>query len=347
MKKLLSLILSSLILLSLAACGQKDTTPSQDSTEDGKVYEMKLSTFVGSSDEQMKLMNDFVQKVDERTDGHVKITIYPGEQLGGYEQTFEETMRGTIEFGINSTAASFDNRLSASNLTGGVYKDYDTVEKVTAKGSTLYNTIDEAMDGLGLKFLGFFVGGYYNLCLNVEPEEGYADPDVQKNALIRVNTYEVTDKIISTMGYRTASLPGSEVYSSLQTGVIDGTTGQDFSLIINNYSDVLKYVIETRHLLSCDAIFMNKKLFDSMPQEYQDVIVECSQEFQQASIDYNRDFEEAAIPQLEAKGIEVIKLTDAEREKLDGRLRDEVWPWYVEQFGQEFMDGVKADAGIS
>ena len=52
-------------------------------------------------------------------------------------------------------------------------------------------------------------------------------------------------------------------------------------------------------------------------------------------------------PQLEEKGIKIISLTDEELDAVQNKLREDVWPWVEEQFGQEFMDGVKADAGIN
>ena len=354
MKKIVSILLASMMLLSLAACGgSKAETPAASGSasastpaDEAKVYEMKCSTFVNSGSAEMELLEEFTANVAKATDNHVIIKIYPGEQLGGYEQTFEETMRGTIEFGINSPAASFDNRLSCTNVPG-LFTDFDTAEKLLAPGATLPSTYAEAMEGLGLKFLAFFPGGFYNLALNVDPPANYNDAYAKKDAVIRVNTYEVTEKTVDSLGYRTETLPGSEFYTALETGIVDGGIGIDYAFILSGFSDVVSNIIETHALMSCDSVFMNLELFNSLPEEYQKAIEQCALDFQQACIDHQRNLEDTVKPQLEEKGIKIISLTDEELDAVQNKLREDVWPWVEEQFGQEFMDGVKADAGIN
>lgn len=349
MKKLFCMLLSAVMVLSLAACGQKNDTPTNDANADAdpdKVYEMKCSTFVNSGAPEMEQINDFVNAVSERTDGHVKITVYPGEQLGGYEQTFEETMRGTIEFGINSASYSYSNDLSAVSIPA-LYSNFDDVQSTLSPGSAMYTKIDSAMDSLNLKFLGFYVGGFYNTILNVDVPEGYADPSVAKSTLIRVPLQEVSDMTVAALNFRTASLPGSELYSALETGIVDGCVGLDNAFVLSAFSDVVKNIIENKVFLSCDFIFMNKELFESLPAEYQTAIEECAADFQQACIDHQRELEDTIQPQLEAKGITMIPLTDEELAANFDKIREDVWPWCTEQFGEDFMNSLKADVGIA
>ena len=99
-------------------------------------------------------------------------------------------------------------------------------------------------------------------------------------------------------------------------------------------------------MLSCDCVFMNKALFDSMPAEYQQIIEECSIAFQNNCVDYQSTYEATAKAALQEKGIGIVELTAEEQAAMDQALQEKVWPYIAEQFGQEFLDGVIKDAGL-
>ena len=222
------------------------------------------------------------------------------------------------------------------------------LDQFCAPGSTVFNTYSEALDSLGIKLLGFFVGGYNNLCLNVEPPAGYADPTVAKDTVVRVPSgTAIVNDIVGAMGYRTAALPGVDVYSGLQTGVVDGTVGQSNTLVLSGYSDVVSYIVDTRMTASIDPIFINKELYESMPEEYQQILEDCASEFYQQNIQFLKDEEVSTEEQLKEKNIEVVHLSDEERALLDEKVMEAVWPTIEERYGADFLEGVKKDVGLS
>lgn len=348
MKKILSLVLASLMLLSLAACGSGTQNPPSNGGDDSSpTYNLKCSTYISDSDSLMPVIQSYMDSVAEKSGGKIKITLYPGEQLGGYEQTFEETMRGTIEFGFNAVPGTYDQRLESAFVPGAI-STYDMLDQFCAPGSTVFNTYSEALDSLGIKLLGFFVGGYNNLCLNVEPPAGYADPTVAKDTVVRVPSgTAIVNDIVGAMGYRTAALPGVDVYSGLQTGVVDGTVGQSNTLVLSGYSDVVSYIVDTRMTASIDPIFINKELYESMPEEYQQILEDCASEFYQQNIQFLKDEEVSTEEQLKEKNIEVVHLSDEERALLDEKVMEAVWPTIEERYGADFLEGVKKDVGLS
>lgn len=355
MKKFLVLILSLAMVLSLSACGSSGSSKPAPAAEpaatastaeasspaeaapaeaastaatadDGKVWTLKASTYLNTTDSLYPLAEEYCKKVLERTDGHVNIVIYPGEQLGFFEQTFEETMRGTIEFGFHSVPATYDNRLECGFIPGA-YSTHDKLAKFTKPGSTVYNAFSDALGGLGITMLSFMCAGYNNLGLNCDLPEGYADPTVQKDEVIRVPiSSETMDAVMKAMGYKTAPLGAADVYSSLQTGVVDGTLGQNNSMFANAYSDVVKNVIDTQLVASIDCIFINTEVLESMPEEYQQVLWDCAQEFYDENIAFLVEEDAAMMAQMEEKGITVTHLTDEQRAILEETMKEQVWP---------------------
>lgn len=346
MKKILSLILALAMAMSLVACGDKETSAAGG--ENAQTFKLKCATYLSNSDILYPLLEQFCADVEEKTDGNVKITLYPSEQLGPYDQTFEETIRGTIEMGFNAVPSTYDKRLECCYVPGA-YQDYDMLKKFAGAGSTVYNSFEAGMDNLGIKMLGFVFGGFNNLVLNCDVPEGVADPSVKKDTLIRVPSgVAIITDIIEALGYNTAALNGSEVYSSLQTGVIQGSIGQSNSLVLSAYSDVTQNIIDTRLSVSLDPIFINKAVFESMPAEYQQVIEECAAAFFENNVNFLQENDAAVEEALKTEhGIEVIHLSDAEFAAMNEGIIEAVWPTIEKNFGEDFIAGVKADIGMN
>ena len=371
MKKIISLVLVVVMVLVLsAACGGQ--TPdsggagggagpantagggddsSGGATGDGAaaggaVYELKASTYLPGPDPLMALIDNYCNSVSESTGGNLTIKVYPGEQLGPYDQTFEETIRGSIEFGFNAVPATYDTRLEAVFVPGAI-GTYERMGQLIAPGSTVFNTYDSALDDLGIVLLGWVLGGYNNIILRGEPEAGYVDPTVQKTSTIRVPTASAMfGHIISSLGYRTASLNGNEVYSALQTGVVDGSMGQSNMFVLSGFSDVVANIIDTRLVASIDPIFINKDVFESMPPEYQQALRDAAKDFLEENLAFLEQQDAEVESQLADIGITVIHLSDDERSVMESSVRDAVWPVIEQSLGADFLEGVKKDVGI-
>ena len=359
---IISLVLVAVLVFALTACGGGGAAPAEDGTAptettpvEGEAsaeatgnatYKMKASTYLPESDDTYPLLLDYCDKVRERTNGDVDITVYPAESLGPYDQTFEETMRGTIEFGFNAIPATKDARLEAGTLPGLV-GDFDQVEKFLSSDGTVFKTTDAALDDLNVKLLGWIFGGHANLVFAGEPEPGYADPAIAKKATIRVPSSVASyGELIKALNYKTASLNGSEVYSSLQTGIIDGTIGQSNAFVLSGYSDVVKTIVDMKVMISPDSIFINKDLFESMPAEYQQIIQEEADILTSTMIKYQADQEKVIEEELGKLGITVIHLTPEERALVEGVVVAKVWPFFEERISKEFVDSLKAEFGI-
>ena len=358
---IISLVLVAVMVFALTACGggaapaEEGAAPAEATPVEGDAsaeatgnatYKMKASTYLPESDDTYPLLLEYCDNVRERTNGDVDITVYPAESLGPYDQTFEETMRGTIEFGFNAIPATKDARLEAGTLPGLV-GDFDQVKKFLSPEGTVFKTTDAALDDLNVKLLGWIFGGHANLVFAGEPEPGYADPSIAKKATIRVPSSVASyGELIKALNYKTASLNGSEVYSSLQTGIIDGTIGQSNAFVLSGYSDVVKTIVDMKVMISPDSIFINKDIFESMPAEYQQIIQEEADTLTATMINYQADQEKVINEELAKLGITVIPLTPEERGVVEGVVVAKVWPFFEERISKEFVDSLKAEFGI-
>jgi TRAP-type C4-dicarboxylate transport system substrate-binding protein len=310
--------------------------------ESGKKFSFKASTYASDASPIMVMIKDYVKYVAEKTDGNVEIVVYPSEQLGGYEETFEETMRGTIEMGFNSVSSAYDINLSCANVPG-IAENLDDLEKIIRPGSTIFNTVSKAMDGLNIKLLGYMSDGYQNLIFAGDLEQGYGDPGVKKKSVIRVPSGQDTSGLLEAIGYNTAALPGVEVYNGLQTKVVNGAVGIPDNMVLTSFVDVVDHIVDIKLTFSADWVFINKSSFDSLPPEYQKVMLDGMEIFMADNMKMLHESNERTVKALKDAGIDYVNLTPDERQKINGAIQTEYWPLLESKFGADFLAGVKKD----
>src|SRR5690625_470166 len=125
MRNFLLMMIVSLALIALAACGGSGETESEDegATEDSGTSEMeevelKVGLVVGDWSPHYKAAEAWSEALDEQSDGKVKLTIYPDGQLGGEREMMEAVQNGTLDIGLLSSVvyANFEPKMSVLEI---------------------------------------------------------------------------------------------------------------------------------------------------------------------------------------------------------------------------------------
>jgi len=350
MKKKLSLLVAMVMALSLCACGGSETKSSAPASSGAEQVEeaaysaenpivMKLAT-QHPTDHMAHASAEKIKKdIEEGTEGRIKIDIYPAQQLGDYMQIYEEVMRGTIEMAHISGNESYDPR-SFANFLPYIASGYEDIEKAFGPDSYLSQQFDEIQAGLGVKFLGFYCEGLIGLGSKVP----LTDPLVlgaEKGALIRIAPMEVWKETMSAFGYRTSSIPYSDTYTSMQTGVVDGCIVGPANLNYLSFRDVINHYYQINVACESTQYLMNKELFDSLLPEDQAVIEEAfAASSRQAFVDCEAE-EEKYIEMLKEEGIEVYTYSEEELADVAEQMREIVWPKMYESYTEELVGGLQ------
>lgn len=245
-----------------------------NAAEEESTITMRLAHNQGETHPVHKSLAEFARLVEEKTDGSIKITLYPNGQVGSEREAIELTQTGAIDFAkvSSSTLESFNEVYSLFSLP---YlfdnKDhyYQVMESSLAKD--LYKTTSD----IGFSGLTFYDSGTRNFYTD---NKKIMHPDDLKGLKIRVQPSPTSIQMIELMGGSPTPMPYGEVYTALQQGVIDGTENNETALTDSNHGEVAKEYSYSEHAMVPDILIMNDNKWDQLSAKQKEAISEAAEE---------------------------------------------------------------------
>src|SRR3954447_13761422 len=254
----------------LTACGsnQEKTTSDAGSKEKEKPkYTFRLAD--NQPPDYPTVLGDkkFAELVEERSDGRIKIEVYPSAQLGDEKSVLEQVQLGAIEFTrINSSPlAEFNDQFTALGLP----YVFDSEEHLWnflngEMGSKLLDGLEQSK----MKGLAYYDSGSRSF-YSTKPLKSVKDLKGQK---IRVQQSKINIDFMSALGASATPMPYGEVFSALQTGIIDGAENNLPSLDSSNHYQEAKNFILDHHQRIPEVLLISKVAWDKLSEEDQKII---------------------------------------------------------------------------
>ena len=344
LKKVIALVAT----MALAITSTIAFTGCGGSSKGEATYKWDLSCEYSEDNHQTKALQDAAAKIEEETNGDVKITVHPNMALGDYTVVYGQVMTGDIAMCANPIAAEYDERVDIMNMPF-LSTNFDEFEKYyLEKDSYMWNLFDSITSEDGVKLLGFFNSGFMGLGYKTVDSKDFVSltNSDKKSVLMRspdANSYNYT---MEAMGYNTTTIPYSDLYSSMQLNLCDGWLGGSGLVNYDSFRDVIKYFVDCNVINESIPVMMNAELFESLPEEYQEIVVSTFDEMS-ARVNKERQEQEAqALVDMEDYGIKVISPTKAEQNALKDRIRAEVWPRLAVDLGQDTIDEICKIYGV-
>lgn len=261
--------------------------------------------------------------VEYRSQGRIKVEIYPASQLGGEREFIEGVINGNIEMCVSGNLWSrWAPQVDWVEL-GYVWKSLDQAYKFMngPAGREMYHKFVE--EPLDVKYLGSFIRGWRVAGNNVRPVR---TPEDAKGIKYRVWESEWIIKTVKAMGFEPVAMPISEFVSAVETGTVDGGGQPIYTIYYAGWYKFLKYISLTNHVVNPGEFWINGEVWRKLgemkfgDETGQDIV----QDAVYATIQYiNRRLrdEEAMILQKlkEDPNTEIIE--DVDREAFAERLK--------------------------
>lgn len=234
-------------------------------------FVLKFNHVLGVKEPYHQGFTEWAKAVDAKTKGGLKIEVFHSAQLGVEEDIIEQ-MRQGANVGQNTDSARLGNYVPGIAVMNGPYFATTLDEVIKIKNTpTVKAWTDELASKFGLKVLSFtWVQGYRHFFTNKPIKK----PEDLKGMRIRTPPAPIWQESVRALGATPVALPFGEMYPAIQQKAIEGV-----ELVYNNipagrFYEVLKYVSETGHIMLINFEVMSAKYFNSMPAEYQKILVE-------------------------------------------------------------------------
>lgn len=346
MKKVICLILVMLLVMGCTACGNSNADTGDKAGNDDKAAvtprELRFSTPAQEGTSIYDAMVECKEYIEEHTNGELTVTIYTSDTLGNWTQVYDELMMGSIDMALSNAPDTYQPVLGIPNLPY-ICADYDEAREVFALDSYLTEVAREAHAKSGVKFFGFSVNGFDGVGTNKE----ITDPTSvtgKKNVMIRVPTGIDTTKVaMEHLGFMTSSLPFSDIYSSIQTGVIEGYIGTPPHGHYLMFRDVETHLYLYNSLLECSHLMFSAKVWDELTPEQQEVVQTAMEQCALRSVDDAISDSDKYLELLRNEpGFTVVEFTADELRAFANECYENVWPQFYEDYGEDIMKGLLA-----
>ncbi len=317
-----------------------DDEPGVSEDRADRVYRLEMATFWPAAAFQVSEGHTgWIEEIEQRTQGRVKINLHAGEALLGAREIYEGVATGVADIGVTCPAYTpglFP--LSAVFELPGYNNDNAMVASMTAhEGYRQFKEVLDIDEYDDVKVLHFFATGPGNL-LTTEPVRNLDDLSGKS-----IRAVGGTVPSLELLGATPVPMPMSEAYLALDQRLVQGLLGPNEVLTAFRLAEVVDYLTETPFLYNVVFIkVMNLDTWNSLPSDIQSIIEEVSEKsvarYGQLLTDHTRAGLESAV---EDHGLEVITLSSEEQDKWLERLNPIVEDW-IEKTENSFLPGAKA-----
>lgn len=231
--------------------------------------------YASNSQPVIDSMKEFGRLVEEKTDGTVKVEYFPDGQLGGERELIELTQTGAIDFTKVSASAleSFSKDYAIFSLP--YLFDDEAHFFAVMEDQQIMDTVYQSTKDLGFTGLTYYDSGQRSFYMVNQPIETPAD---LKGKKIRVMQSETAIKMVELLGGSAVPMGSDEVYTSLQSNLIQGAENNEFVLYTAGHGGVAKYYSYDEHTRVPDIVIMNEAIKKKLTSEQVKAIEEAAAE---------------------------------------------------------------------
>lgn len=274
-------------------------------------------------------VSHFIERLQEETGGKVTADFFPSGQLGQDLEVFEQLSDGTVQlhasgFGINANYNSF--------FAPWLFSSFDHVQRVL-DSDMAQKWNDELKAERGVTVLMAYPRAPRHITSN---GRSIATPKDLEGLRMRVPQIPILFETFAELGTDAVAMSFSDVYSSLQAGLIEGQENPLPTIVGFSIQEVQEYISLTEHVIAPEYIYVNSDWWDGLDDELRDLMTDLLIEGQSVAADATAAAEAAIMDEIgSAEGTEIVK-SDVEAFRAAARpILDRIGP---EHLGKETYD---------
>lgn len=308
MKRFLAKVACSVLAVTvLSGCGAQQVQNSAQATAQTPMV-LSLSHNLSETHTVHIAMAEFAQQVEENTDGRIQVKIYPNGQLGSETDAMEQLMAGVVSMTkVSSPGLATYNEAYHTFGLPYVFNDTQHFYQVMDSPQMEEFFLSSAEDGFVT--LTYYTSGARSFYTK---DTAVRTPADLKGLKIRVQDMKSQTDMLKALGGIPVAMAYGDVYTALQTGIIDGTENNETALTTGKHGEICKVFSVDEHAMIPDVLVMSAKVWETISPEDQQIILEAAQ----ASTQSHKAAWDAAVEEsvAQAKEMGVTFVTDVDKD---------------------------------
>lgn len=237
-----------------------------------KIYSMQIghSQPVDNPRHQSFLL--FKKQLEEKTGGGIQVDIYPAGQLGSEASMLEQVCGGTIQ-GFRGGQLEIVPKMLVFSLPF-LCENRTEAERLVNSEFAREISLDSKKSGATILGIGD-AGGFRQFSNSIRM---IRRPEDLKGLRMRSNGMDTINKTLEALGAEVMTVPYNDLYMALKAGAVDGQENPWVNSSGMRFYEVQKYFTEVNYQFHPEPFYVNTSWYESLPQEYQEILAECTAE---------------------------------------------------------------------
>ena len=277
----------------------------------------------------------FKAQLEKLSGGRIKVDIYASGRLAGLQSSVVQVRKGTIEIADISSgvlASLYYPPLEILDLPY-LFSSRATARMALDNGQpVIRKLIDDCARRTGVRILSLGPFGFRHMTNNIRP---IRTPEDMKG--LKMRTMEIVPhmKLMESLGATPVPIGWLELYTSLQTNVVDGEETTLQNIVMGKLYQVQKHLTLTGHLMGVGAFLCNEKWYQSLPQDLREALIEAEMTARLTYDGFGELLDTLALEELSDK-MQIYSPTAEQMKMFREAARPYVTNWMREQpWGQE------------
>ena len=219
--------------------------------------------------------NEFARRANEKLGGKAKVVVYGSSQLGGDKELLQKLKLGTVDMALPSTVMSSEADLFGVFEMPYLVKDRNHMKKIESE--VFWPKIAPEAEKKGLKVVAVWENGYRHITNSKRPINTPADLQGIK---LRVPEGKWRVKMFQTYGANPSPMKFSEVFTALQTGVMDGQENPFTQIYSAKFQEVQKFISLTGHVYTPAYVTVGTRKWAALPADVRKILEDTARETQ-------------------------------------------------------------------
>ncbi len=247
-----------------------------------------------------KSADEFARRANAKLGGKAKVVVFGSSQLGGDKELLQKLKLGTVDIAVPSTVMSSEADMFGVFDLPYLVKDRTHMAKIEKE--VFWPKIEPEAEKKGLKVLAVWENGFRHITNSRRPINTPADLQGIK---LRVPEGKWRVKMFQAYGANPAPMKFSEVFTALQTGVMDAQENPFTQIYSAKFQEVQKYLSLTGHVYTPAYVVVGTRKWATLPADVRKILEECAKETQAYVYETAAKDDKDLLDKLKAAGMQV------------------------------------------